>query len=353
MNILDRYLSRAVITGTLLVLFVLVALSAFFNLLGEADNIGQGNYTLWHALQFVLLGMPQQAYEMFPVAVLLGALLGLGQLANGNELVVMRTAGISVVRLGLSVLYGGIVLAALCIAAGEMLAPPAERYAQRMKTVQLHQRVGITSAQGIWVRDDDTFVNIRTMTEAGELERIYAYSFEGQRLKSALWAARASFGADGWQLQNAARTVFTDGTAQSSRLKHAPWRLSLQRDLLDLFVVDSDTLSTLDLYRYIDYLHGNGLDARFYETAFWSRIVTPISVLVMTALALPFVFGSLRAVGAGQRIVMGMLIGVAYTAVSQVLQHSGQVFGLPPLLTTWGPVLLLALLTFAALRRVN
>ncbi|MGH8399839.1 MAG: LptF/LptG family permease, partial [Gammaproteobacteria bacterium] len=78
MKLLDRYLARQVIANTLLVLLVLTAISSLITFVGEFDNVGQAHYTLGAAAHYTLFYIPAQAYAMFPVAVLLGAMLGLG-----------------------------------------------------------------------------------------------------------------------------------------------------------------------------------------------------------------------------------------------------------------------------------
>lgn len=355
MRLLDRYLGGAVVSGSFIVLLALTALGAFFNLIGEADAIGQGEYGLLDALLYVVLSMPRQAYEMFPVAVLLGAMLGLGNLAAGNELMVMRASGIPVTRLGGSVLSGALMLAVLCVLVGEVLAPPADRYAQHLRARELHQRIGVGSAQGIWVREDDSFVNIRQMSEDGGLRQVYTYRFaDGPRLLQARQARRATHEpATGWVLHEVRTSVFEAGQVSTRVRSRSEWQTGLARDLLELFVVDSDTFSTASLWRYIRYLAGNGLDTASYEMAFWTRIVMPFSVLVMAALALPFVFGPMRAAGVGQRMIFGLLLGIGFYVLNQTLANSGRVFGLPPALTVWTPTLLVAAGTLAALRQVR
>ena len=98
MNLLDRYVIRALLGGAALVLTVLIALGALFLFANQQDDIGVGTYSAIDALWFVLLNLPQQLYEFMPIGVMIGALLGLGALARGSELTVMRAAGISVTQ---------------------------------------------------------------------------------------------------------------------------------------------------------------------------------------------------------------------------------------------------------------
>ena len=82
MSLIARYIGKTVLLNTLLVLLVLVALTGIFGFIGELDDVGKGNYSVSSALIYILLRMPGSAYELFPPAVLLGSLLGLGALEH-------------------------------------------------------------------------------------------------------------------------------------------------------------------------------------------------------------------------------------------------------------------------------
>ncbi|MGB5736642.1 MAG: LptF/LptG family permease, partial [Thiohalocapsa sp.] len=133
MKILDRYLAGAVIGGTLLTLAVLLPLLGFFILADEMDHVGTNNYRFGDAVLFVTLSLPRYAYQVFPIATLIGSLVGLGQLAVRSELVAMRAAGVSIGRVVLGALLGGLVLAAMALVVGEGVAPPAEQYALSLR----------------------------------------------------------------------------------------------------------------------------------------------------------------------------------------------------------------------------
>lgn len=153
MRVIDRHIALQVIINTLLVLLVLTALASIITFVGEFDNVGRDHYTLADAAIYTLLYIPSQAYNMFVVAVLLGAMLGLGDLAVHNELMVMRTAGLSVMRLGLSAMAGGVALLVLCVALGEFIAPPAQRYAENQRSLLLYNQTNVLGTGGIWAKD--------------------------------------------------------------------------------------------------------------------------------------------------------------------------------------------------------
>jgi Lipopolysaccharide export system permease LptF/LptG len=100
MKILDRYLAVSILTSTLLVLGVLLALFSFLQFVEALGDVGKQNYQLADAIRYVLLSVPRQAFEVFPMAALLGTTLGLSALAADAELVAIRAAGVSVLRRG-------------------------------------------------------------------------------------------------------------------------------------------------------------------------------------------------------------------------------------------------------------
>jgi lipopolysaccharide export system permease protein len=353
-NILDRYLARTIVASTLLVLAVLVAISAFMLFVGQGDNVGRGDYTLAKAALFVLASTPQIAYEMFPLSVLLGTLLGLGQLASGNELTVIRASGVSMFRLARTVASGGLLLALACAGLGEYVAPQTERYAQHLKSLAMKRQLSVTTRQGIWAKDGDTFVNVRQTAGPDRLSGVFLYRFGADgRLEQATQAASAVHHANGWELRGVRETMIGPDRSQSAVESARAWRSNIDPELIDLFAVEYDKLSAPALWRYASYLEQNGLDANPAWIYFWSRLTAPVNALLMAVLALPFVFGPLRSVGAGQRVVYGFLLGLAFYAVTQTLLNSSTVWGLNPFWTSWLPTLALVAGAGVALARVR
>lgn len=353
MGILDRYLARHLIGATLLVALLLVMLSAFLLLLGQLDNL-TGDYRLPQAFQYVLLSMPQQLYELLPMAVLLGALIGLGQLASANELLIMRAAGMSVLRVARGALVGGLVIAVIAVLLGEFVAPSAEQNARAMKNYARMQRVSWLGSSGVWARDGNRFVNVQEMLRENELRRVQVYEFDDDgNLDRALFAREAHADEQGWQLNNVAVTNFAGNDIEASREDSIAWNTLLNPSLLRLFVVDPDTLSLQGLQRYMRYLERNDLETRRYRQAFWTKVVIPFSILAMVLLAVPFVFGPMRDAGQGQRIIFGVLIGVGFYVLNLTLAQSGLVFGLNAIVSAWLPTLLFAAGSLFALSRVR
>jgi lipopolysaccharide export system permease protein len=353
MNRLDRYLARAVIAGTVLTLAVLLPLLGFFLLADEVGDLGTGDYGFLDALWFVTLSLPRYAYQVFPIATLIGALVGLGQLAAGSELVAMRAAGVSIARIVLGAMLGGVLLAVAAVVVGEAVAPPAEQRALAVRqAAQSGDAVAVTDA-GLWARDGDTFVNIRDLRPGAVLQDIYIYQTRGTELLSATYARSATYRDDGWVLQGIERSLIDPEGVRVERLEEARWASLLRPSLLRVIVVEPQALSVLGLYRYIQFMHRTGQDAGRYEVALWGKVVQPLLILAMIFVAIPVLLGTARTTGTGIKVFAGIVIGIAFYLVSRSFVFLSLLYGLDPALAALAPPLLFAAAALVLLRRVG
>ncbi len=334
MKLLDLYIGRAVLQSTAVVMLILLALFAFATFAGELDNIGKVRYEAIDALQYTLLLMPGLAYQLFPIVVLMGAIIGLGTLAGQSELVVMRAAGVSIKRIVWAVMKVGILLLLIMAVMGEYVAPRAELRAQNIKADLLAVKASFRSEQGLWARDGGKVIHIRDLISSEHVANVSIYEFDkSNQLVLMTQAKRADFSDGEWHLSEVTNsTVDVDGINVTVK-PEAVWHSLLVPDLISVVTIDPSALTGPGLYRYIQYLRDNGLDASRYRLALWKKIMLPVTTMVMIFLAVPFVFGPLRSVGVGQRIFVGMLFGIAYYLIDQTTGHVGVVYGLTPLMS--------------------
>lgn len=353
-GILSKYLMRSILVSTLLVLIVLLALAGLFEFIGQIDNV-QGSFGIPEALLYALLRMPQLSFEMLPIACLIGALLGLGGLASNSELVVMRTAGLSVPRLAGMVALSGFVLMVVTALIGEFIGPPLDYFARNMRNEARHEQEDQDFGNAAWVKDGDVIMHLERVNSEFEFGSVYMFQFdENDELRMIARAENSGIDDnDQWVLENYRATRFVNDAVEVVESSVEIEDFSVSGELLGITLVKPVSLSGRGLLSYIQYLRRNDLSAVRYEMELWSRIATTATVVVMPVLALAFVFGSLRSAGAGSRLMVGVLIGLGYFLASETLANSGQVFNLNPAIVTWLPTLALLLITGFALSRVR
>jgi lipopolysaccharide export system permease protein len=354
MNTLDRYLYRTVLLYTLMAMAVLLALGALILFISQQGDIGTGSYSAGDAFLFTFLNLPQTAFELLPIGALIGALMGLGNLAAGSELVVTRASGVSVWRIAWPVGLAGLTLAVIMFGIGEYAAPHMSQFAKREKTIAKLADVSFAGTSSAWVKDGNRILRVQT----GEVDRAFGgvsvFELDGPtRLRSIQRAARIVADPGRWSLHNVATSRFEKDKIEGDTVGELTLRSTVNPEFLGLAATDPQMLTLHGLASYIDHLRRNNLETAVYEIGYWSRIARLFAVIVVTLLALPFVFGPLRTTGAGTRTVVGALLGVVFFLVTRTVENGGQLFNLNPALVGWLPTAVVGICTLVAISRTR
>jgi len=354
MTTIDRYIVRAVLLMTSMVMAVMLVLAVVITFIGEQGDVGQGHYTALSAFLYTLLNLPQQAWELMPIGVLIGSLLGLGQLARGSELIVLRSSGVSVARIAGSVLIAGFVLLAVEIVLGELLAPPLLQTAKQDKALERFSIARLGSG-GAWMRDGNLILDVQGLSATGRFGGMLVFQLSSDhRLIAMGRAADASAGRSGhWQLSGYRQSEFTPSGVVASAAGERTLATHVTAGFLDLASSLPQNLAARALWTVIQYDRANSLDASPYIFSFWSRVARTIAIVFAALLAIPFVLGVLRTAAQGSRMVVGLLIGLGFFFLQRMIESGAVVFHLNPILLAWLPTTLLAAVTLALLARAR
>lgn len=355
MNTLDRYLLRSIVGAVLLVMAVFLTLGGLFLFIGQQDDIGVGRYTAVDALGFVLLNLPQQAWELMPISALIGTLVGLGALARGSELTVMRAAGLSVWRIARTAAIAGLLLAGAGALLGEVLAPPMQQLARQQKAFAKFDNVSFAGPGGAWVRDGDLLVNVERQSGDAEFGGMMVFELDAEHRLRAFGRAASALAdpAGGWKLSQYSESRFDGDRVVASRQPTRALQSNVSAEFVGIAATAPNQLPSATLWRLIQHLQANGLETRETLFSFWSRIARSLAVLFGVLVAVPFVFGSLRAAGSGARTTFGLLIGIGFFLLQNMLESGAVVFDLDPVLLAWVPTGLLALASLVFIARTR
>ncbi len=338
MRILDAYIGRIITSTTFLTLMVFVSVSGIIKFVEQMRAVGRGNYDLAHAALYVLYSIPRDIEVFFPMSALIGGLIGIGMLASNSELVVMQASGLSRLDIIKSVMKTATILIFVSMAVGEWLAPTGEATAREIRAQAISGGSLISSKNGVWAKDGDFFVNIGEVLEQGQLKKIQIYRFDEQlKLESWLRADKAIYKDDVWLLSNVVNTQLSKQKIITTNVNEQVWVSSLTPEKLGVVTVTPESLSVAGLIDYLDYLEANEQDPSRYQLAFWRKIMQPITVAVMLLVALSFIFGPLRSVSMGARIMMGVVTGIIFFVCNEVLGSLSLVYQFPPLIGAVSP----------------
>ncbi|ENM5916707.1 LPS export ABC transporter permease LptG [Vibrio mimicus] len=352
-KILDWYIGRTIVATTALVLVTFVGLSGIIKYVEQLRKVGEGSYDLLQALLFVVLSIPRDVEMFFPMAALLGALIGLGALASSSELVVMQAAGFSKLDIGLSVLKTAIPLMIVVTLLGEWGAPQAQKLARDMRAFATSGGAIMSVRTGVWARDANDFIFIGKVDNE-QLIGMNLWRFdEHKKLSTVIFAEQVDYvGNNEWLMKDAQLTRMVNEIEISKEiLPEYRWRTSLAPDKLAVVTVKPEELSLSGLSDYVYYLKASEQDSSRYELAFWRKMTQPISIAVMMLMALSFIFGPLRSVTMGARILSGVIAGFTFYISSEFFGPLSLVYGLPPLFGAVAPSLVFLTIALGLLGR--
>lgn len=345
-RLMDWYIGKttflAMVVVTLcggLLMFVFTLLDA----LPDAEE--QGGFLA--ALVQTIKTMPRKIEELAPFAVFLGVLVGMGNLSSNSELTVLRSTGVSVVRLFVSACIPSV----LMIILAQTLIPLLFATDQR----------GSASIDGAldaaWVREGNTFTRIGSITAAHTLQDVSQYTLDDDGNLSQVRkadTARPKSEEGGWELEDVTDMLFDAQRVESSQPRSATWDTPRSADsLMSAFTTEARKMSLLQLYEQIDDSREAGEDAKEYQVEFWLKLTKPLSVLGLVLIAIGFVVGSTREMGMGARLTFGIAVGFAFHYFQTLVAPVTIVFALPPAVAISIPIIMVWVIGLVLLQRIR
>ncbi|KAA1189842.1 LPS export ABC transporter permease LptG [Photorhabdus heterorhabditis] len=355
-GVLDRYIGRTILQTILMTLFMLVSLSGIIKFVDQLRKVGQGEYTTISAGLYALLSVPKDIQIFFPMAALLGALLGLGTLATRSELVVMQASGFTRMQVAGSVMKTAIPLVILTMIIGEWVAPQGEQMARNYRAQKMFGGSLVSTTKGMWAKDGADFIYIQRVMSDTEIKGVNIYHFnDDKKLLSVKYADSAVYDEENdlWKLSQVEESDLTDSKKiTGSQHISADWKTRLTPEQLGVVALDPEALSISGLYQYISYLKQSEQESGRYQLNMWKKIFAPLSVAVMMLMALSFIFGPLRTVPMGVRIITGITFGFLFYLLNEIFGPLSLVYSMPAVLAALLPSLLfLALSVYLLLKR--
>ena len=351
MKCLSGYIARSVLGAIALVLLVIVALDAMGAIVDGASDITT-EYTFKQVMIYVALTLPARIYEHMPMACLTGCLIGLGSLANNSELVVMRSAGVSVLHIVWLVLRPILVLIIVGALFGEYMVPYTDQYAESRRMLLKSGKSAQESTSGFWNKEGREFMHFNAVYPGGVLFGVTRYRFdENHFLLESSFSARATYQGGHWVEERGATTRFLGDSAEVDTFVVRDWETDLSPDLLRLIVLPPESLAMRSLYGYSKYLKEQGQDNSRYKLVFWDKAMQPLTIVSLVLIAISFVFGPLRQVTMGYRIFTGVVVGLVFRTSQDLLGPASVVFGFSPFLAVMFPALVCCVIGLVLLRR--
>lgn len=362
---LANYVRLHAVFAMLSATVLLWALNVSLAFLSELDNLKAG-YGFFDALRYILWRSPQYLYEFLPMATLVGAVVGLGNLASHSELTVMRAAGVSLYRIVSWVVQAVVMLVLLALLLSQYVLPYTNAKAKLTKHPE--SKALLSEVNGFWTKQQALPQSATPANPPASSQLVYVdyANADGNILKLTAWQIDAkdriqevmTAKAGKYQQQNqwllddvSVLSIKENGGSMRTQYKQLTKTLPLQPQYIYLMTRPVDDLSISDLYTYNHYLSEQGKASAEHKLAFWQKLLSPLAFLSLVLIACSFVFGSLRQQSMGLRIVIAILCGLVFRYVQNLTAYMGLVYPVSPLWFVVLPIILSAMLGIFLLNR--
>jgi lipopolysaccharide export system permease protein len=375
-KIYERYFAKQIYVSFGFILFALVALFLFFDVLSELGSVN-AKYTLPLALLHVLLKAPSRMVEIIPIAGLIGSIYVFAMMASQSEFTIFRVAGLDIKRSLLTLGKVSLPIVVFTLLISEVMGPYAESLSERIRMQALGSTFSSQFRSGVWIkdqlRDSDgsgpirpgvRYVNVGAIDQNDQIRQIRMYEFDpNYRLLSIRSAASGRFDNRGiWELNDISETRFTEKRSNdpldavySAQTKVIP-KLSLESQvtpqILNVLLTSPEKMSIVSLGRFILHLQDNKQDLQRHSIAFWKKLIYPFIIFVMLALALPFAFMKIRSGSVGIKVFGGIMLGMSFQLFNTLFSSIGLLGALPAFFTAIFPPLVYLVLAFLSLKWV-
>lgn len=354
MNILRFYIGKTILTTSLVTLFALAAIRVLFTLIDEMNDFGKGTYQFTDGLFYSLMLTPKYIYDFFPMAVLIGSIAGLGILASKSELTVMRAVGKTTGQIVGSALIYGLILIAAAIFIGEFVAPKTSQAAESLRSRAIHGETFFKSNNGMWLKDGEQMIHLEEVIGDEKLKGVTIYLKNNEQAITRITEATSARLSDGaWELIDGKHSFISKKEIKTEMFNVWQWNTEISLDHLAVLKLKPENFNAYSLYEYSSYLESNGQDSTSYDLAFWRKVFQPFSTAVMILLAASFIFGPMRSVSMGARVLVGVVTGLIYFFVVRAFGPVSLVFGLPSFLGALLPPTIFALVAWYLLRKAG
>ena len=380
LKVLSRYVKINALLAIIAAVIGLWALQLVFSYLSELDSLDD-SYTMAEAIKYIFYRSPYFLEQFMPTGALLGAVVGLGLLANNSELVVMRAAGVSVYRIVGWVLQPALIFVVLALFINQFVLPYSNQLAKAINSEDNSSLV--TSVRGYWTvqprfeettdgktkADGSDILYIDYADVKGNIGQVKRWHLDNNgNLQTAIHAEGGQYiGREAlatassklseqyryeWQLNNMTKLIISQGFESSQAVsKSDTLSLPFAPESVYLLTRQAEDLSLTQLYKHRQFMRQQGTRSLSHELAFWQKLLSPLSILSLVIVACSFVFGSLRTHSLGLRIVVALLFGLLFSYMQDLVGFVSLATGFSPLLMVILPIIASAVLGGYLLKR--
>ena len=340
MTIVDKYLAREILKSLLIVLTVVVGLYIIVEFFNKADNFMEAGLPISRLLRYLQLKLPQIITQITPVGILLAILIAFGLMNKNNEIIALKSGGVSVYYLLRPVLSIAVFLSILLFCLSEIVVPITVSQANKIWLMEVKNKPTLTSKQkNIWIKGNRAiyfiqYFNPQNHSISGVILNFFDNDF---KLSRRVDANRGSYTKGEWVFYDSMEQVLDTETGNYKVQFHAQKAEDvdfLPEDLMRAFK-KSEEMNIAELFRYIREVESEGYDATAFRVDFYARFAYPILSIIVCVMGIGIAVKRKSREGPSVSIAFGALLVFVYWVFHSFCLSLGYGGMLPPVISAW------------------
>ncbi len=358
MTLISKHILKEFITLAAGVLLTIIVVYLCVDFLQKADKLIRFHATMVQVTKYFLFNIPAMVTMSLPMATLIATLLSLGNLSRHNEIIAMRASGISIGKIIIPMVAGGIVISLFGFINNEFIMPVYSSRANYIRNVDIEKRQQRVMFQQrkLWLRGpDNSIANIELVSpNRTEMIGLNIYKLnpdfsvrERTKAERLLWENGA------WHLHNSFTYARAGDAVRSYSSDGETFNIVDSPDDLGMIVKNSEEMNFTELWDYVKRLKTSGYKATAYEVDLYNKIAFPLSSVLMVLISIPFSIHKVRSGSASKGFAFAIFIAFVYWTLMSIGQSLGRSGVIPPLVAAWFANIFFGIVTIIVLVRIQ
>ncbi|HGY10901.1 MAG TPA: LPS export ABC transporter permease LptG [Desulfobacterales bacterium] len=364
MSIIHKYLTGEIFKCLFFVLAVVVSIYMAVDFFEKIDNFMEAGLPFSKIFVFLIFKIPFIIAQIIPICILLSVIIVFGLMTKNNELIALKSSGVSVYYLLKPIFIIGLILSLLLFFISEVIVPITMERANKiwLKEVKKESAV-ISKEKNIWIKGNRLITHI---TYYNPLEKaIFGISInafdENFKLVRRIDAKRGLFKNGKWFLYEVIEQNFIidnqvllhmekewslyEDIEQNLNQANNQYRIKIHEekvekldflpDDLQRIIKKSEEMNFSELSNYIKKVEAEGYEATIYRVDLYAKIAFPLVCLIVCIIGAGIAFKRKIKEGLPVNVVCGIGIGFFYWILHGLCVSLGYGEMLPPIVAAW------------------
>ena len=350
MSIITRYILKEYLKIFLITLAALLLVHLTIDFLERLKRFAEHEAQVIWIVRYFLYRLPKMIFDIAPLAILLSTLLTLGGFSKNNEIIALKSSGVSILRIATPILVFGAVTSCLFFVLNGSVVPSTFKRAKMIQDVHIEKKnEGRDFVQNkVWLRlDSRTIFNIELIDpDKKSMHGINIYALGNDfSFPEEMEAESLVYENGEWILLNGVdRKFLKDGGMKVEPFERRPIRLNKKPDDFKQAAPDPQEMTYRKLESYIAQLSADGFNSTRYQVDLRGKQAIPFVNFMMVLLGIPFALKDNRSAGIARGVFISLVMALFYYLVSATTLSLGRVMLFPPWLAGWSANILLMII---------